>query len=371
VSNNVLEDQVHDPTSENEVGRRYVASSAFPDTPKLTDEDIKEISQYHVEVIGPGILVFRNVLKFDRDPVFDYLDEMASISHHHRWEYIEAEDGEKYGINEDGFRYRPEDIPATPVRILHPIHDQTPDVVRDFFFGMEETIYKCLIRYTDYYPLIVGCLWWRNRGHILRYEGEGVLGAHCDNDTNYKVTEGVRYMPRGQMAARQTCGALVYLNDCVDTEQEMDGRNTFMGGHLRFFHLDVDYKPQKGDIVFFPTNYMASHEVDRMTGGVRYSYLSFFGQGSGHAEANIQIVEPQDSIQWCPAMWMNSIYDDYERYCKSEHSRFTTGEETNIGINPVYQGRCVAQYGETHQAESLNIEDAANCGTDPVIIEEG
>lgn len=359
---------MQDPSQQedNVIGKRFVANEPFPDTPLIGDQEIKEIAGYEVENLGGGILVFKNVVKFNEDPVFDYIDEMSSISHHHRWEYFEAEDGETYGINEDGFRYRPEDIPATPVRILHPIHDGTPELVKDFFCDMEETIYKCLIKYTDYFPLIVGCLWWRNRGHVLRYENQGVLGAHCDNDTNYKVTEGIRYMPRGQMAARQTCGALVYLNDCVDSEEELNGKN-FTGGYLRFFHLGIEYKPQKGDVVIFPTNYMASHDVDRMTAGVRYSYLSFFGQGSEHAEANIQIVEPKDSIQWCPAMWMNNIYDDYERYCKSEHSRFSTGEETYMGINPVYQGRCVAQYGDTHDAETVT-DDAANCNTDPVPV---
>lgn len=347
----------------------FVSDIIFPDTPVIGDDELKEISEFKVENLGGGILVFKNVLKFDEEPVYQYLDDRAAKSHQNRWEYIEAEDGETYGINEDGFRYRPEDIPATPVRILHPIDPDTPDNIRDFFYGMEDTIYKCLIKYVDYFPLIVGCLWWKNRGHILRYQDQGVLGAHCDNDTNYKVTEGVRYMPRGQMAARQTCGALVYLNDSVDSMDELDDRN-FVGGHLRFFHLDIDYKPEKGDIVFFPTNYMASHDVDRMEAGVRYSYLSFFGQGSAHAEANIQIAETDGSTQWCPAVWMNNIYDDYERYCKSEYSRFTTGEETYIGINPVYQGRCVAQYGTTHEAEEIPGTDAANCGTDPVIIDQ-
>jgi hypothetical protein len=337
-----------------------------PDTPLIDDAAIKEIADFDVEDLGGGVLVFRGALTADPTEVFKYIDEKSVVSHQNRWEYIVGEDGEKYGINEDGFRYRPEDIPSTPVRLLHPVIEDTPEVPRKFFHDMEDVIYKALLRYIDYFPLMVGCVWWKNRGHILRYEDEGILGAHCDNDTNYKVTEGVRYMPRGQMAARQTCGCLVYLNDSVDTDDELDGTN-FTGGHLEFFHLGIDYKPQKGDIVFFPTNYMASHQVSRMNSGVRYSYLSFFGQGSPHMDANINIVEPEDSYQWCPAMWMNNIYDDYEKYCKSEYSRISTGAEQNQGINPVYQGRCVAQYGSTHEAEVL--DENANCGTDPVPIE--
>lgn len=342
------------------------SAEPHPDTPTIDDDAVKEISEFEVEDLGGGVLVFRNAVKGDTEEVFKYIDAQSEVSHQNRWEYIVGEDGEQYGINEDGFRYRPEEIPATPVRLLHPVTKETPDVPREFFHNMEDTIYKALIRYIDYFPLIVGCLWWKNRGHVLRYADEGVLGSHCDNDTNYKVTEGVRYMPRGQMAARQTCGCLVYLNDSVDSEDELDGTN-FTGGVLEFFHLGIKYKPKKGDIIFFPTNYMGSHRVSRMDAGVRYSYLCFFGQGSPHQEANINIVEPAESFQWCPAMWMNQIYDDYEKYCRSDYSRFSTGEEQDMGINPVFQGRCVAQYGTTHDAET--VDDAANCGTDGVPIE--
>lgn len=323
-----------------------------PDTPTIDETAIKEIANLVVEDLGGGVVVFRNAVRFDSTPVYRYIDERSIESHQNRWEYIVGEDGEEYGINEDGFRYRPEDIPATPVRLLRPVDDTTPPEVVSFFHDMEATIYKALIRYIDMFPLIVGCIWWKNRGHVLRYADQGILGSHCDNDTNYKVTGGVRYMPRGQMAARQTCGCLVYLNDSVDDEAELDGTN-FTGGTLRFFHLGIEYKPKKGDIVFFPTNYMASHDVTRMNAGVRYSYLCFFGQGSPHRDANIDIVEPEDSFDWCPAMWMNNIYDDYERYCKSDFSRFSTGGEQELGINPVYQGRCVAQYGTTHDAEVI------------------
>lgn len=325
-----------------------------PNTPTISDEQLKEIYEYNIQDLGGGVVVFKNVLHFDQKSVFSYIDSRSEEFHKNRWTYIVGEDGLQYGINEDGFRYRLEDIPSTPIRILRPVDDKTPKDIINFFHNTEDTIYKCLIRYIDLFPLIVGCIWWKNRGHVLRYEDQGILGSHCDNDTNYKVSEGIRYMPKGQMAARQTCGALVYLNDCVDTNDELDGTN-FVGGHLRFFHLGIEYKPKKGDIVFFPTNYMASHDVTRMTAGIRYSYLSFFGQGSPHEEANINIVEPDNSFDWCPAMWMNHIYDDYERYCKSDYSRFSSGFE-DIGINPVYQGRCVAQYGSTHVAEELNNE---------------
>lgn len=357
-----------------------INSTPFPVTPTISHDTLKEISEIEMEILAPGVIVFRNAFNIDQKLILEYIDSKAQKAHETRWNYITGEDGVEYGINEDGFRYRLEDVPAAPVRLLHPVTDETPDEVKNFFLYLEEQNYKCLIKYIDNYPLMIGSIWWKNRGHILRYGDGGILGCHADNDTNYKVTGGVRYMPRGMVASRQTCGSLLYLNDCVDSEEELNGKN-FTGGYLRFVHLGVSYKPQKGDIIFFPTNFVASHDVARMGKGVRYSYLSFFGQGGDDVPANVVISEPDKSFEWCPAVWLNNIYDDYELYCKSPHSIYSNPEKykVELGWNPVYQGRNVAQYSSTHEAVEVKEEVAvANnsdaglpegpCGTDPVAV---
>jgi len=364
---------------ENQSVDKFINSTPFPVTPIIGEEQLKEINDLEVEILGPGVIVFKNAFKIDQELILNYIDSKAEKAHENRWSYITAEDGKEYGINEDGFRYRLEDIPSTPVRLLHPVTDETPDEVKDFFLYLEEQNYKCLLKYIDHYPLVIGSIWWKNRGHVLRYGDGGILGCHSDNDTNYKVTNGVRYMPRGMVAARQTCGSLLYLNDCVDSEDKLNGRN-FTGGHLRFVHLGISYMPQRGDIIFFPTNYIASHDVERMGKGVRYSYLSFFGQGGDDIPAGVVISEPDRSFEWCPAVWLNNIYDDYERYCKSPYSLFSDPESSKVelGWNPVYQGRNVAQYNTTHDAmkvvENQNSIEESNplpegpCGTDPIQI---
>lgn len=364
---------------ENQLIDKFINSTPFPVTPVIGEAELKEINDFEIEILGPGVIVFKNAFKIDQKLILDYIDSRAEQAHENRWSYITAEDGKEYGINEDGFRYRLEDIPATPVRLLHPVTDETPDEIKNFFLYLEEQNYKCLLKYIDHYPLVIGSIWWKNRGHVLRYGDGGILGCHSDNDTNYKVTNGIRYMPRGMVAARQTCGSLLYLNDCVESEEELNGKN-FTGGHLRFVHLGISYMPQKGDIIFFPTNYVASHDVERMGKGVRYSYLSFFGQGGDDIPAGVVISEPDRSFEWCPAVWLNNIYDDYERYCKSPYSIFNDPKSSGVelGWNPVYQGRNVAQYNTTHDAQKVienktiieenNYFPEGPCGTDPVQI---
>ena len=334
-----------------------LSTEPFPVSPVISKEIIDEIGAIESEELGAGIVVFRNAFNMNQSLVLDYIDQNAAEAHKTRWNYITGEDGVEYGINEDGFRYKLEEIPGTPVRLLQPVNPNTPKEVKEFFIYLEEQIYKSLLKYIDYYPLMLGSIWWKTRGHILRYGDNGILGTHADNDTNYKVTNGIRYMPRGMVASRQTCGALIYLNDCVETEEELNGRN-FTGGALQFVHLGIKYKPRRGDIIFFPTNYVASHNVERMGKEVRYSYLTFFGQGADDVPANIRIAEPEASFEWCPPVWLNNIYDDYEMYCKSPHSRYDDANSTKLGVeagwNPIYQGRNVAQYSQSHETIELD-----------------
>lgn len=328
----------------------------MPGTPAIGEKELKEISDLTFEDLGSGIVVFKNVFKVE-DKILQHIDNCAAEAHKARWTYITGEDGVEYGINEDGFRYRLEDVPNAPVRLLEPVIESTDEYATQYFTELENVIYKCLIKYIDMFPLIVGSLWWRTRGHILRYDGGGILGWHQDNDTNYKVTEGVRYMPRGQVALRQTAGALAYFNNCVDSKDDLNEK-TFVGGHLKFTYLGIDYKPQKGDIIMFPTNYICAHGVTKMEGGTRYAYLTFFGQGGTDESANIRIKESNESIQWCEPVWFDSIYDDYERYCKSEFSIWShPTPDLELGANPVFQNRCVTQYGETHIAQKVNPDE--------------
>lgn len=367
---------------ENENNKK-LSSVAYPVSPNIGEQEIKEIANFEYEELGPGVVVIKNAFQINEELILSHIDSRAEEAHRTRWTWIKGEDGQEYGINEDGFRYRPEDVPNAPVRLLDPVNPDTEEEIKDFFIYLENQIYKGLLKYIDFYPLMIGSIWWKTRGHILRYGDGGILGCHADNDTNYKVTNGVRYMPKGMVASRQTCGALVYLNDSVDTEAELNGRN-FTGGNLRFVHLKISYKPKKGDIIFFPTNYVAAHDVEKMGSGVRYSYLTFFGQGANDQSTNIVITEPDQSFEWCPPVWLNNIYDDYERFCRTPYSFWENAQKYNLeaGWNPVYQGREIVQYNKSHDAVELqdnpqqvqkpisnNSETHEGpCGTDPVII---
>jgi hypothetical protein len=168
------------------------------------------------------------------------------------------------------------------------IHYKDNDDLRSIFSFIESSKDKCLLQYFELFPLAYKCVWWKVKGHILQYPKDVHLGSHSDTsgDYIYGVLE-----PQDQLALRNVITSLVYFNDSVDTKEGLDGNN-YMGGHHFFNYLDIDYSPKKGDIMFFPSNYMAAHEVKTVTEGFRYSYLGWYSQGTPNPAVHEYVADP-------------------------------------------------------------------------------
>ena len=320
-------------------------------TPEITDSIIKEIAEYDAEHIGGGVVRFSGV-SFIPDYIFPWIQRAAQEAHEQRWTYETDENGVTYALNEDLNKFDLEQVKLVPTRVLDPVTESTPTEITKILNYWEDMIYKCLIRYVDFFPMALGTLWWRNRGHILRYKEGNFLGIHNDNDTNYRSTNGKKYIPQGQAASRQTLAVLLYLNDGVEHPDELNGTN-YTGGEMNFPYLDINYQGKTGDIIIFPCNFLATHGVNTVTAGERYTYLEFFSQGSPQPEVMINVVEPDAIDSWCPPHWLNSIYDDYAKYV--EHTEKGTGREMTDRTNPVYQNRTLE--GEEGLAQSYDHND--------------
>jgi hypothetical protein len=283
------------------------------DTPDISGEALEEIRNFKFTDLGGGVVVFHDVMDVDLPLMSKWIDDNALAAHQQRWKYDIDKNGVVYAKNEDGNKFSIEQVETVPVRVLEPVQDGTEEEIVEIIRGWEDSIYKTLIRYIDMFPLVVGTIWWRNRGHVLRYDPGKHLGLHNDNDTNYRATGGERYIPYGQVGARQTVAVLLYINDCVDSVDQLDGTN-YSGGELYFPYLNISHQAKKGDIIIFPTNYVASHGVNEVTGGTRYAYLEFFSQGSPDINIRLEVAEPDEVSSWCVPHWIDTVYDDYQKY---------------------------------------------------------
>ena len=157
-------------------------------------------------------------------------------------------------------------------------------------------------------------------------------GTHSDSSVDYLY--GIDH-PKEQLPTKNTLSVVMYVNDCVGIDEV--GEDTFSGGEHVFDYLGITYSPRKGDILMFPSNFIASHEVKPVTGGTRYSYLGWYSHGSPNPDLNETIVDPitdAEEAQRSTNVYMPNLRKDFRNYLNenvkdSEHLGFTLTERMN------------------------------------------
>lgn len=109
--------------------------------------------------------------------------------------------------------------------------------------------------------------------YVLRYGQGGTFAMHSDSEGYNTETE------QWSKVFNRDWSLLAYLND------------DYTGGELYFPYLNYAYKPQKGDLAFFPSGYIHCHESRPITSGVKLAVVSFAAEVQfGNAAANLRSV---------------------------------------------------------------------------------
>jgi hypothetical protein len=268
---------------------------------------------YEPEHLGGGVVVFRKVVEVDQDFLIPYIADLHKKVVAEDFTIIHDEEGTVlYAVNRSGHRYNIETINDVN-RIMGFATDDKDSKTYKFFEHCESEIYQCLIRYIEQYPLVLPSLWWKEQGHVVAYSPNSAMGFHSDNDVNYQPGA----IPDLQLATRHVVGCILYFNDSVDSVEEIK-KHEFTGGELDFSYLDVTYKPKTGDIVFFPSNYMASHKVGDVKNGARYAYISYFSHGSPDVSRGINPAENLPLVM-SGQVWMHDLFNDYKQYITDKY----------------------------------------------------
>jgi len=296
------------------------SSKKHLEIPKLGQNGCEEVNAIQYLNHGAGIMQFKNALAIPSERILPYVDEYSYVPSCGLEIY--EEDGIKKARDFEGNEQPYENLLSLPLRLggfgmAGPVEDYTPEDIVKFFNDCERSLYLCLMRYIDLHPLILNTIWWKGRGHVLKYLPGAALGMHNDNDTNFRVIDGQRYFSQREVAMYQVVNAIIYLND------------DYEGGEFRFPYADVTLKPEAGDIVFFPANYVGTHAVAPVKSGERYTYLAQFGHGI--AKDN-EVCEAQESKDWLPPVYLPFVYQDAEKFSLSGYSHFDDMKERNLGL---------------------------------------
>lgn len=238
--------------------------------------------------LGGGVVLYENAFTLDWDWVREFCH--ATLTEERDAMYTPGIDpitGEEGYINKSNYFFKKGSLDVMPWRgsLIHQKADRRVQETIDY---LEDVKDACLQDYLQKFPLAGKCIWWRIRGHIVAYPTGSFLGLHADIQTEYEYG---KPHPKDQLATRNIVSTVAYINDCFDSEEDNDGTG-FTGGHHYFNYLDIRIKPQKGSVIFFPSNYVAAHEVQPVTSGTRYSYLGWYCQGTPNPAVLENVVDP-------------------------------------------------------------------------------
>lgn len=265
------------------------------------------------EHLGGGVVVFRKAVDYDFDWTFNIF--CRSLDEEHAEMYRPGKDpetGESIYINKSGYLFSKESIDSMPRRASM-IHQDKRQEVQDLFKFLEESKDKYLLKYFEKFPLAYNCVWWKVKGHVVSYKENVYLGSHSDISAEYVY--GV-HQTSNELALRNVISCIVYVNSSVDSESELTD-NTFIGGHHYFNYLDIDCQPKSGDIMMFPSNYVAAHEVKPVTKGHRISYLGWYSQGTPNPAVNEDVCDPikdPEVAKISTNVYLPTLREDYRNY---------------------------------------------------------
>lgn len=275
--------------------------------------------------LGGGVILFEKCLELD----WDYLIQKSKTLIEEEWSEmyqlgVDPETNQEIYINKSGYFFNKDSINLMPRRAgaIHTKDDL--DLINVLNF-LEESKDKCLLQYFELYPLAYKCVWWKVKGHILEYKKDVYLGSHSDisADYIYGILE-----PQDQLAIRNVVTSLVYFNDSVNSELDIKG-DDYIGGSHYFNYLDIEYHPKRGDILMFPSNYMAAHEVRPVLQGYRYSYLGWYSQGTPNPDVHEYVADPikqPELSKKATNVYMPTLRQDFQNYLKENGYSENSGQ---------------------------------------------
>lgn len=240
--------------------------------------------------LGGGVVLYKKAFTLDWDWMRDFCQ--TTLAEERAGMYTPGVDpisGEEGYINRSGYYFSKSAVDRMPWRGSAVHQNSRPEVITALA-TIETDRDACLWDYLHKFPLVGKCVWWKIKSHLVAYPPGVYLGKHSDISTDYEYG---KPHPVDQLATRNVVSVVAYLNDCVDSEDELDGTN-FTDGHHHFEYLDITYKPSKGDILFFPSNYVAAHEVKPVGAGIRYTYLGWYCQGTPNPDVRENVVDPRE-----------------------------------------------------------------------------
>jgi hypothetical protein len=187
--------------------------------------------------LAPGIFVYQNVFNNSTKLIEDIEDVFGTS-----WQ-----NGAIISENENEISKIDSKSRDCSVSVISPPSSISSEKNDDLYHLITQSMIAC---YKDYlllfginYNELVSDSW-----QILKYGSGQHFDSHAD--------DGFRF-PR-------TVSITAYLN------------NNYTGGEIEYKNFKIKYKPEPGDVILFPSNYIYNHKVIPVETGMRYAIVNWF-----------------------------------------------------------------------------------------------
>ena len=185
-----------------------------------------------------GIILYRNAIKKNEcENIINNLEkEIASGIPGIEWSGAKVNDiqSNDYVRNCLDLKFKKEDLGKSSLpfnKTLYDIHD-----------SVENSLDNCLRHYESKWHLKMN---YKEAFNFVKYLPGKYFKIHGDHGPHYACT----------------VSAVVYLND------------NYVGGEIEFVRQELIVKPQAGDIILFPSNFVYEHASLEITSGTKYSVV--------------------------------------------------------------------------------------------------
>lgn len=188
-------------------------------------------------ILAPGIVAYKNVFP-DTNKIIENIEALFGQNYAPGGVY-EGENDSSHNVN---LNTRNVDTFAMSDNMMN----YMSEAQKSLYESIKIPMLSCLADYRHEYSVfdqIIDDCWM-----ILRYGKNQKFDNHAD--------DGARF-PR-------TISMTAYLN------------NNYEGGELEYKHFGLYFKPDPGDVLLFPSNYVYQHRVIPVTSGVRYAVVNWF-----------------------------------------------------------------------------------------------
>lgn len=186
-----------------------------------------------------GIFLYRNAIPRDLN-IPERLEATIGNSTHDLFKWSDAMVG--YNVKMPDYR------DCVDLK-MSPSHWQylTPEFeeVKKCYEDVESSLRVCLNHYESLYNFKMEYM---EAINFVRYKPGQHFAVHADHGFSYSCT----------------VSSVMYLND------------DYEGGELWFPYLNINFKPEAGDIILFPSTYIYAHSSRKVISGTKYSAVTMF-----------------------------------------------------------------------------------------------